>query len=309
MRKIYTIIVLSLLIFEANAQTISGTIKDANTNERLIGVNIILNNGNGTATDFDGNYSIEVSEGAVLEISFIGYQTMESTVGSSDAISVSLQADNELDEIVLTALGLEKKKDDDLSSTTKVEVEQLQRSGESGVLQGLSGKTSGVNITRNSGDPGSGAYIQLRGQNTINGDNSPLIVLDGAIISNSAIGGSTGGVVQQSRLNDINPEDIASVTVIIFFSVHLLVARLSRNLDPMATMALAMFSYFTKVILMGAFLVLVTKFTDPASVDRMSFAISAILIIIAWLFGEIRSFLKLRLQLPLPSKEDINYES
>ena len=102
---------------------------------------------------------------------------------------------------------------------------------------------------------------------------------------------------------------LASVTVIIFFSVHLLVARLSRNLDPMATMALAMFSYFTKVILMGAFLVLVTKFTDPATVDRMSFAISAILIIIAWLVGEIRSFLKLRLQLPLPSKEDINYES
>ena len=102
---------------------------------------------------------------------------------------------------------------------------------------------------------------------------------------------------------------LAAFTVIIFFSVHLLVARLSRNLDPIATMALAMFSYFTKVILMGAFLVLVTKFTDPASVDRMSFAISAILIIIAWLFGEIRSFLKLRLQLPLPSREDINYES
>lgn len=102
---------------------------------------------------------------------------------------------------------------------------------------------------------------------------------------------------------------LASVTVIIFFSVHLLVARLSRNLDPMATMILAMFSYFTKVILMGVFLVLVTKFTDPATVDWMSFAIAAILIIIAWIFGEIHSFLKLRLQLPLPSKEDINYES
>ncbi|MBT5615962.1 MAG: hypothetical protein HOJ77_06855, partial [Flavobacteriales bacterium] len=63
MRKIYTIIVLSLLIFEANAQTISGTIKDVNTNESLIGVNIILNNGNGTATDFDGNYQILVKEG------------------------------------------------------------------------------------------------------------------------------------------------------------------------------------------------------------------------------------------------------
>lgn len=102
---------------------------------------------------------------------------------------------------------------------------------------------------------------------------------------------------------------LASVTVIIFFSVHLLVARLSRHQDPMVTMVLAMFSYFTKVILMGTFLVLVTKFTDPATVDRISFAISAILIIIAWLFGEIRSFLKLQLQLPLPNKKDINDES
>ena len=61
---------------------------------------------------------------------------------------------------------------------------------------------------------------------------------------------------------------LASFTVIIFFSVHLLVARVSRNLDPMATMALAMFSYFAKVILMGAFLLLVTKFTDRSTVDR-----------------------------------------
>ena len=112
------------------------------------------------------------------------------------------------------ALGIEKRKDDDLSGTSVVEVDQLQRSGETGVLQGLSGKASGVQITRNAGDPGSGAYIQIRGQNTVNGDNSPLIVLDGAPISNANIGGSTAGVVQQSRLNDINPEDIESVSVI-----------------------------------------------------------------------------------------------
>ena len=77
---------------------------------------------------------------------------------------------------------------------------------------------------------------------------------------------------------------LASFTVIIFFSVHLLVARVSRNLDPMLTMALAMFSYFAKVILMGVFLLLVTKFTDRSTVDRVSFAISAILITMAWLF-------------------------
>jgi len=96
---------------------------------------------------------------------------------------------------------------------------------------------------------------------------------------------------------------LASVTVIIFLSIHLLVARVSRDLDPMITMALAMFSYFAKVIFMGVFLLLVTKFTDRSTVDRASFAICTILITMAWLFGEIRSFLKLRVNLPLPKKE------
>jgi hypothetical protein len=96
---------------------------------------------------------------------------------------------------------------------------------------------------------------------------------------------------------------LASVTVIIFFSIHLLVARVSRNLDPMITMALVMFSYFAKVVFMGIFLLLVTRFTDRSTVDRGSFAICAILITMAWLFGEVRSFLKLRVQLPLPKKE------
>jgi len=100
---------------------------------------------------------------------------------------------------------------------------------------------------------------------------------------------------------------LASFTVLIFFSVHLLVARISRDLDPMITMALAMFSYFAKVILMGVFLFLVTKYTDRSTVDRGSFAICAILITMAWLSGEISSFLKLRSQLPLPSgKEESN---
>ena len=93
---------------------------------------------------------------------------------------------------------------------------------------------------------------------------------------------------------------LASLTVIIFFSIHLIVARVSRNLDPITTMALAMFSYFAKVIFMGVFLFLVTKYTQRSTVDRGSFAICAILITMAWLLGEIRSFLKLRAQLPLP---------
>ena len=96
---------------------------------------------------------------------------------------------------------------------------------------------------------------------------------------------------------------IFHLVFIIFFSIHLLVARISRNLDPMLTMALAMFSYFAKVLFMGVFLLLVTKYTDRSTFDRGSFAICAILITMAWLFGEIRSFLKLRVHLPLPKKE------
>ncbi len=95
---------------------------------------------------------------------------------------------------------------------------------------------------------------------------------------------------------------LASITVIIFFSVHLLVSRISRELDPTATMMLAMLSYFFKITFMAVFLVLIEKFTDRSTVDRTSFAISAILITMAWLAGEIRTFTKLRFQMPLPNR-------
>jgi hypothetical protein len=96
---------------------------------------------------------------------------------------------------------------------------------------------------------------------------------------------------------------LGAATVIIFLSVHLIVNGISKNLDPMAVMALAMFSYFAKVALMGAFLVIVTKTTSPAAVDRTSFAIAALSITSIWLAAEIRAFLRLRPQLPLPEKK------
>ena len=93
---------------------------------------------------------------------------------------------------------------------------------------------------------------------------------------------------------------LASATVVIFLSIHLVINSLSKNLDPMATMALAMFSYFAKVMLMGAFLAIVAKLTAPETIDRPAFAATALAITAAWLGGEIRAFLKLRLGLPLP---------
>lgn len=96
---------------------------------------------------------------------------------------------------------------------------------------------------------------------------------------------------------------LASFTVIIFFLIHRLIAHLAKKLDPITTMALAMFSYFAKVLLLGVFLLLVSRYTDRESVDRASFAICAILITMTWLASEIRSFLKLQLHLPLPKKD------
>ncbi len=93
---------------------------------------------------------------------------------------------------------------------------------------------------------------------------------------------------------------LASLIVLLFFSVHLGISAIAKNLDPIATMALAMFSYFAKVMVMGVFLLVITKFTSPASVNRAAFAVTALAITAAWLAGEIRAFLKLKLGLPLP---------
>lgn len=95
---------------------------------------------------------------------------------------------------------------------------------------------------------------------------------------------------------------VAQFVVIIFFLVHLLVSKLSRNLDPLATMGLAMFSYFAKIMLMGAFLLILTKFTSREQIDRLSFGVTAIVLTLAWLGGEIRSYLSLKIHLPLPPK-------
>jgi len=93
---------------------------------------------------------------------------------------------------------------------------------------------------------------------------------------------------------------LAQTVVLIYFIVHILISRISRNLDPMSTMALALFSYFAKFLLLGAFLWALTKYTSRDTIDRASFGASAIALTFAWLGGEIASYLKLKVHLPLP---------
>jgi TonB-dependent SusC/RagA subfamily outer membrane receptor len=132
----------------------------------------------------------------------------EGSGGSSGNDTGSIEA------VTITAIGTSKSVRKIGYAVSQVQGKGLVSSGESGVIQALTGKASNVQITRSAGDPGAGAYIQIRGQNTITGSNQPLIVVDGIPVSNSSFGGGTDGVVQQSRLNDLNPSDIESVEVL-----------------------------------------------------------------------------------------------
>lgn len=99
---------------------------------------------------------------------------------------------------------------------------------------------------------------------------------------------------------------LAQAVVLIYFLVHIFISKISRNLDPMSTMALALFSYFAKFLLLGAFLWALTTYTSRSTIDRASFGASAIALTFAWLGGEIASYLKLKTHLPLPHEQRTN---
>ena len=96
---------------------------------------------------------------------------------------------------------------------------------------------------------------------------------------------------------------LAQFVVIIFFIIHIALSRLTRNLDPISTMAMALFSYFAKLFALGLLLWAIANFTDRATISRLTFGVSAVVLTIAWLWGEIASFMKLHLHLPLPDKK------
>ncbi|GMN05545.1 TonB-dependent receptor [Croceitalea sp. MTPC5] len=186
----------------------------------LAGVNIVIKGTTkGVSTNFDGNYKITASTGDVLVFSYIGFQTTEVTIGQDDVINLEMAPSaNQLNEVVLTAIGTKQLKDETGATSSSVEPERIVKSGETGVINALSGKVSGLRIARQNGDPGAGSNIQIRGINSIEGDSNPLIIIDGIPVSNDSfdddgVGGSTS-VTQQSRLNDINQNDIENVQIL-----------------------------------------------------------------------------------------------
>ncbi|MCB0425703.1 MAG: SusC/RagA family TonB-linked outer membrane protein [Mangrovimonas sp.] len=201
----------------AQEKTVSGTISDEN-GLPLPGVNIVVKGtATGTQTDFDGKYSIPAAASDILVFSFLGYETTEKPVGSSSNVSFAMTPSSEqLEEVVVTALGIKREEKALGYSVQSIAGEGLTEARESNISNAISGKVAGVQVTSTSGSVGSSSRIVLRGNSSITGNNEPLYVVDGVPINNTSYGnaGSGGGVDLPNGAADINPDDIESISVL-----------------------------------------------------------------------------------------------
>jgi len=218
MNKLLHILVVFLFATTTYGQsTLTGIVKEAGTNETLPGVSILVKGTqNGTSTDFDGKFSIEVNKGDILELSFMGFVTQQITYSNQSNLQVILQPDSKvLNDVVVTALNIKRDKASLGYSVSQVDAGEVNVAKSNNVMEGLNGKVSGLQIsTGNTGVDGS-TRILLRGVTTIEGNNRPLVVIDGIPMDNSSGGGSQWGQTDKGdALSDINPDDIESMSVL-----------------------------------------------------------------------------------------------
>lgn len=217
-RLLVAFILLCFAIGTAHGQArlVNGTVISSSDKEPVLGANIQLKGtAQGTITDLDGKFSIQVpGNDAVLIISYFGYLSQEITVGNQSSIAVTLEEDvKQLNEIVVVGYGEQDRKTL-TSSISSVQAEDIANLPISSPDQMLQGRASGVLISANSGTPGGGMFVRVRGTTSINAGNDPLYVVDGIPIvsgNQSAIG--LGGETANS-MADINPADIESMEVL-----------------------------------------------------------------------------------------------
>jgi TonB-linked SusC/RagA family outer membrane protein len=200
----------------AQEKTITGTVVDE-TNMPLPGATVLIKGTTtGASTDFDGKYSISANTGDVLMFSYVGYADQNITVGVSNKVDVSLELDESLDVVVVTAMGIKKSEKAIGYAVTNVKGDDLAQAKESNLVNALAGKAAGVQITSSSGAAGASSRIVLRGATSITGNNQPLFVIDGIPLDNSSSGTSNsgGGYDLPNGAADINPEDIETLTVL-----------------------------------------------------------------------------------------------
>ena len=219
---------LLVLVFSAglHAQTVTGSVSNKD-GEKLSGVSVLVKGVNkGTSTDQSGYFSIDMAGKSVLTFTSVGYLAQEITALGKSSVEITLDKDmRNVDEVVVTALGIKKEAKRLGYSTTTVNTEQLTTNRTTNLGNSLQGKVAGLNASAPASGPGGSAKIRVRGQSSFGGDNSPLIVLNGVPINNTSIsaGGSagngtgnpTGGSSDQGDgLQSINQDDIESITVL-----------------------------------------------------------------------------------------------
>ena len=195
---------------------VSGRVTSKADGSGLPGVSVLIKGTQiGTITDNEGRFSIETStKNAVLVFSYIGFQTQEVTVGASNFISVEMEESSEiLQEAVVTALGIKREKRSLGYSVGNVNGDKLVETPQANVLNALSGKVSGVQISQMTGAAGSSVNIVIRGANSLNGDNQPLFVIDGVPVANQLNNGFKGADMG-NPISDINPNDIANISIL-----------------------------------------------------------------------------------------------
>ena len=192
MKTKFTRICTSILLFfaltlSAYAQQVSGTVSDEN-GVPLPGATVVVEGtSTGVSTDFDGNYSISASQGDTLVFSFVGYASQSVAVGSSATINVSLEPDNSLEEVVVTALGVKRNTKALGYSVTEVDGTELSANPSTNAINALQGKVAGVMVTGSAMGAKGSSRVVIRGTSSLTGNNQPLYVVDGITINNLSL--------------------------------------------------------------------------------------------------------------------------
>ncbi|WP_223816076.1 SusC/RagA family TonB-linked outer membrane protein [Adhaeribacter rhizoryzae] len=198
---------------QAARRAVTGKVTSATDNSALPGVSIVVKGtNNGAATDVTGNFSLEAAPTDVLVVSFVGFVTQEVTVGNRTTINIGLKEDAKmLSEVVVTGYG-EVKRSDLTSAQTTIGAAEIQKTVNTTVEQAIQGRAAGVYVTQNTGQPGGGVSVNIRGINSINGTNEPLYVIDGVQLQPGNV--SFGSTSSSNPLAGLNPADIESMEIL-----------------------------------------------------------------------------------------------
>lgn len=204
---------------------ITGVVKDKKTGETLVGVSItVQGTTTGVTSDKDGNFSIQIPNAAsVLSFSYIGYNNEKLNPKQSNLTVLLFQDSKDLDEVVVTAMGIVKKEKSLTYSTQSIKGNELTRAKDMNMMNSLTGKTAGVDIQRSSSGLGGSVKVNIRGNRSAAGSNQPLYVIDGVPVSNNTseqsattMGGTNNGANRDSGdgISNLNPDDIESMTIL-----------------------------------------------------------------------------------------------